>query len=176
MALRRGAILAGLAAAVLLVGCGERSTPKLMQLRSETPDEFGVLPSRPLEVPRDLASLPLPQPGATNLADPTPQDDAVAALGGNAVARRADGVSAGDAALVAAVDADTDVPDIRQTLATEDLAFRQKNRGNWARRALGKTEYFNVYAVMSLDAHKELTDFRAQGVRTPAAPPQPPRR
>ncbi len=176
MALRRGAILAGLAAAVLLAGCGERSTPKLMQLRSETPDEFGVLPSRPLEVPVDLASLPLPQRGGPNLADPAPLDDAVAALGGNAVARRTGGVPAGDAALVAAVGADAATPDIRQTLAAEDVAFRQKNRGNWARRALGKTEYFNVYAVMSLDAHKELADFRAQGVRTPAAPPQAPRR
>lgn len=170
MALRRVALMAlGL---TVLAGCGERSVPKLMQLRSETPDEFGVLPNRPLELPADYASLPPPAPGGANRADPAPQEDILLALGGDPAARRTTGAADADPALFAAIGADRASPEIRQTLAEEDIAFRRKNRGNWVGRSLGRTEYFNAYAPQSLDAYKELEKFREQGVRTPAAPPR----
>lgn len=170
MALRRMALMAlGLTA---LAGCGERSVPDLMQLRSETPDEFGVLPNRPLELPPDYASLPPPAPGGANRADPNPQEDILAALGGDPDARRATGAADADTGLLAATGADAASPEIRETLAEEDIAFRRKNRGNWVGRSLGRSEYFNAYAPQSLDAYKELDKFREQGVRTPAAPPR----
>ena len=40
---------AGLTALVVLAACS--GDPKLMNIRTETPDEFGVLPTKPLEAP-----------------------------------------------------------------------------------------------------------------------------
>ncbi len=35
------------------------------------PDEFAILPTKPLEMPADVAALPPPTPGAANRADPS---------------------------------------------------------------------------------------------------------
>ena len=72
-----------LAGALILSACTQ-SAPELMHLRSTTngPDEFAVLPPKALELPADLTSLPAPTPGASNLTDQHPMDDAIVALGG----------------------------------------------------------------------------------------------
>ena len=57
---------------------------RLMNLVSDDgPEEFAILPTKPLELPPDLAALPDPTPGGSNITDQTPDADAVAALGGN---------------------------------------------------------------------------------------------
>ena len=73
-----------IAAALALSACGERE-PQLYNLRSDSggPDEFAILPTKPLEMPEDMAALPDPTPGGSNRADATPEADAYAALGGN---------------------------------------------------------------------------------------------
>ncbi|MBS1301907.1 DUF3035 domain-containing protein [Loktanella sp. SALINAS62] len=48
---------------------------------SEGPDEFSVIPQRPLIIP-DTNALPVPQPGGTNPADLDPRAQAIRALGG----------------------------------------------------------------------------------------------
>lgn len=72
------------AAMLTLAGCGSGDEPRLMNVRSTTqgPDEFGILPPKPLQMPTDLAALPPPTPGGANLTDPTPFSDAIVALGG----------------------------------------------------------------------------------------------
>ena len=62
-----------------LAACGggdaEPNLLNIKQPRSEGPDEFSVLPTKPLQMPQDLASLPAPTPGGRNLVDPTPELD-----------------------------------------------------------------------------------------------------
>ncbi|MCF2871275.1 DUF3035 domain-containing protein [Octadecabacter sp. G9-8] len=134
------------------------------------PDEFRVMPMAPLVLPADTATLPTPTPGAGNRADPAPIADAVVALGGSANALVPNGVPVRDGALVAAASRNGVDPAIRQTLASEDEAFRtRQSRFGFFR---GRDRYFRAYARQALDAYAELTRFRNAGVATPSAPPQ----
>ena len=65
-----------------LAGCGE---PKLRQLRSSDrgPEEFTVIPVKPLQQPSDYVALPLPSSSVANITDPTPKRDAISVLGGS---------------------------------------------------------------------------------------------
>ena len=69
--------------AVALSGCANVG---LRDLRSngDGPDEFMILPNKPLQQPDDFAALPAPTPGGANRVDQEPLVDATAALGGNA--------------------------------------------------------------------------------------------
>ena len=130
------------------------------------PDEFSVLPTRPLTLPASLSALPAPTPGGANLTDPNPTGDAIAALGG--AATLAGGIPAGDAALVAQVSRHGTDPGIRRTLAAEDAGLRARaERGSDQTRA----RYLRVYAGQALDAYAELLRFRNVGVQVPSAPP-----
>ena len=86
-------------APLALGGCGEGGLAG--GLRSAgvggTPDEFMVLPTRPLEMPESFAALPPPTPGAVNRVDYRPHAEAVAGLTG-----RPAGAGSGGGALVAA--------------------------------------------------------------------------
>ena len=144
----------------------------LRDLRSNGggPDEFSVLPVDPLVLPADTNALPPPTPGGANRADPAPLADAVAVLGGNPNALVPNGIPAGDAALLAAAGRNGVDPAIRQTLAAEDAAFR--NRRSRLGIFGGRDRYFRAYAGQALDAYAELQRFRNVGVATPSAPPQ----
>ena len=95
------AVLAAFAA-LSLSACGS-SEPNLMTYAGsrEGPDEFLVVPAKPLETPPKPGDLPPPAPGGTNRADPTPEADAVAALGGRPQALNQTGYTQSDATLVA---------------------------------------------------------------------------
>ena len=137
------------------------------------PDEFQVLPVAPLAMP-PTSALPTPTPGGGNRADPNPTADAVAVLGGNPGALVPGGVPAGDAALIAATSRNGVDPAIRQTLASEDAAFRnRRSRLRLFGLFGGRDRYFRAYARQALDAYAELERFRAAGVVTPTAPPRP---
>ncbi len=164
---KAGLVLAGVVL-MALASCGSRDrVPHLMNLRSTTngPDEFAILPPKSLELPPDLAALPAPTPGGANLTDQHPKDDAILALGGKP------GAGAGDAALVAYAGRHGTDPNIRASLAAEDLAFRKKHPGRLLERAFGLTTYFDAYRASWLDQYKELMRWRAAGVPTPSAPP-----
>lgn len=155
----------------LLAGCvgGDRGLRDLRQ-NGGGPDEFGVLPSNPLVMPETAANLPPPTPGGVNRADPTPEADAVAVLGGRPNALNAAGIPAGDAALVTAARRNGVDPAIRSTLAQEDAAFRTR-RGRLSLFG-GRDRYFPAYSRQALDAYAELQRFRNAGVTTPTAPPR----
>ena len=155
------------AALIALAACG-RGDPQLMNLRNTEsgPDEFAILPTNPIEIPTDLAALPPPTPGGVNRVDPDPEGDAIRALGGNvARANRAAGDIVGYAGRFGVT------PDIRGTLAAEDLEYRSSNRGRVLERLFNLNVYFDAYRPMSLDRYAELERLRRAGVRTPAAPP-----
>lgn len=172
-------LVLALAGAALLVvaGCGDRNkAPSLMHLRSDSngPDEFSIVPPKPLELPEDLALLPEPTPGGENLTDPKPKDDAVLALGGKPRVAGA-GVPASDGALVAAAGRKGVAADIRPTLAAEDIEHRRKNNGRLLERLFGVNVYYRAYRKQSLAQQAELARWRAAGAGTPSAPPAKPK-
>ncbi|MBL4811517.1 MAG: DUF3035 domain-containing protein [Rhodobacteraceae bacterium] len=130
------------------------------------PDEFSILPARPLELPDGLA-LPEPTPGGSNLTDPIPNIDAILALGGRPSAQSGN-IPARDSALVAQTSRYGTDPQIRATLAEEDAAFRRRVE-RVSGRAAGR--YFRAYARFALDAYAELARYQALGVAVPTAPP-----
>lgn len=171
----RGVQLIAVAVMLTLAACSKGDkAPSLMNIRSTTqgPDEFGILPPKPLAMPEDIAALPDPTPGGANLTDPTPEADAIVALGGKP--REAGGVPAGDGALVNHAARFGVAGDIRQVLAEEDLEWRRKNDGRLLERVLKVNVYFKAYADMALDQQAELWRWRQAGVRTPSAPPPQP--
>lgn len=160
--------------AVLLAACSSDKEPKLLNVRSaQGPDEFSILPTKPLQAPSDFKTLPPPTPGGANLTDPTPDADAVAALGGNPAALTRAGIPGADAALMAQAGRNGIQPDIRNQLAVADLEFRRKNDGRLLERLFSVNVYFKAYRNQSLDQYAELARLRRLGVKTPAAPPDP---
>ncbi|WP_209427721.1 DUF3035 domain-containing protein [Pararhodobacter sp. SW119] len=171
--IRKG-ILGGLALA-MLAGCATRDPePTLMHAAQahRGPDEFAILPTRPLQAPPDYNALPQPTPGGSNLVDPDPRADAYAALGGRGASTGA-GVPASDAALLAHASRHGVQSGIREQLAAEDLEFRQRNRGRLLERLMGVNVYHRTYRrEQGLDQHAELDRWRVGGRRTPSAPPE----
>ncbi|MDT1062863.1 DUF3035 domain-containing protein [Paracoccus sp. CPCC 101403] len=157
---------------LLLAACS--TDPQLMNLSTNRsgPDEFAILPTKPLTMPPDLNVLPTPTPGGSNITDPTPEADAVAALGGNPGQLAAQGIGSADAALVAYSSRLGRDPAIRLTTAQEDLQWRQRH----SRRALeviARTDvYYRAYDPMTLDSWAEQERWRPTGVQMPAAPPR----
>lgn len=173
MGMMRGITAAGLALA-LLAGCSSRSeAPRLMNIASNqrAPDEFAILPTRPLQAPPDFRALPEPTPGGTNLVDPDPRAQAVAALGGRPSAARSGGVPAADSALVGHAARHGVSASIREELAAEDIEFRRSRRPRVLERLFGTNTYNRAYQPQALDPHAELDRWRQTGARTPAAPP-----
>ena len=169
--------LAGLAPMLALVlalaGCSKDGTPELMNLRSSTsgPDEFGILPPKPLAMPEDVAVLPEPTPGGTNLTDQHPRADAIVALGGTP--GTLDGaLPASDAALINHAARYGVAGDIRAIMAAEDLDWRRRNNGRVLERLFNVNVYFDAYRKMALDQQAELEKWRQAGVGTPSAPPR----
>ena len=158
-----------LGAALIALGACGGGDPRLMNIRNTEsgPDEFSILPTRPIAMPQDLSNLPQPTPGGVNRTDPDPQGDAIRALGGNPArdVRQAAGLAAYATRLGVS-------PDIRDVLAREDLAFRSQNRGRVLERLFNTNVYFRAYDETALDGYAELARLRSAGVRTPAAPPE----
>ncbi|PHQ96710.1 MAG: hypothetical protein COB40_07520 [Marinosulfonomonas sp.] len=137
----------GLVLALLVSACGNR------EKGSAGPDEFLILPGKPLQTPASFSELPDPTPGGANITDPTPVADAISVLGGNATTLSQTGIPAADGALLSytsryGVDADASV-------------------------VIKKRRLFGRLGGHALDPYKELERLRALGVKTPSAPPAP---
>jgi hypothetical protein len=128
-----------------------------------TPDEFMVLPTRPLEMPESFVALPPPTPGTVNRVDYRPHIEAVVGLTG-----RPGPVGSGGSALVAA--AGPRDPAIRTELAQEDVIWRQTHHGRLLERWFSTDREALVYRPMVLDAPEAFENQRAQGREVPAAP------
>ncbi len=166
-----GRAVIAISAMVTLAACGGDKAPQLMNLRAgQGPDEFAIVPPKPLEMPENLSDLPDPTPGGFSRTDRNPEAEAAVALGGKPSA--AGGIPAGDSALYAhsarfGVDGG-----IRSTLASEDLDWRRDNNGRILERFFNVNVYFKAYRKQRLDQQAELARWRALGVRTSSAPPR----
>ncbi|WP_420862109.1 DUF3035 domain-containing protein [Algirhabdus cladophorae] len=169
-----GKLVLGTVIVLSVAACDRNKEPRLLNVKNTDagPDEFGILPNKPLQTPENYSALPTPTPGGANLVDPTPNRDAVAALGGNPTRLNANGIPAGDGAIVNHASRYGRDATIRQRLASEDLEFRRRNDGRVLERLANVNVYFKAYRIQSLDRYSELERFRRLGVRTPAAPPE----
>ncbi len=160
----------------VLVACGSRDrAPDLLNIRSNTdgPDEFAILPGKPLQSPENFSDLPEPTPGGSNITDPTPRQDAVAALGGRPELIQRSGQPGPDGSLLSHAARFGIATDIRQQIAAEDLEFRRTHRGRILERLFNVNRYSRAYEDQALDRRAELLRMRRLGIRTPAAPPDP---
>ncbi|MFP7672110.1 DUF3035 domain-containing protein [Marivita sp. S0852] len=166
-------------ALVALTACGSRQDTEdrdtgLRELRnaSGAPEEFSIVPAKPLQTPETFAELPPPTPGGANRTDQTPLKDAVAVLGGSPA--RLDpqtGIGAGDQAIVARASRFGRQPGIRAELAAEDQAFRERrSMFNW--RLVPSDTYNRIYRNQTLDPYSSLATARRAGALTPTAPPE----
>lgn len=162
-----------LALALGLAACGERDiTLHELRVRGDGPEEFAIVPPKPLQTPESFSELPPPTPGAANRTDPTPEADAVAALGGDPrrISAQGAGAAAGDGALVTYAARKGVQPGIRAQLAAEDLEFR-KRASIFTWQLMREDKYYDAYERFAIDPYEVLRRFRRAGVRTPAADP-----
>jgi hypothetical protein len=156
-----------------LAACSSDDGVRILSSNGEGPDEFRILPSKPLSAPASYAALPEPTPGGRNLTDLDPRGDAVAALGGRRSAVHSDTIARADSALVSYTGRNGRTEDIRGTLAAEDEEFRER-RGRFANIKIIKQDRYNdVYERYQLDQYQEQYRWRRGGATTPAAPPRP---
>jgi hypothetical protein len=169
--MRAYALMIGVAAALTVAGCS--GDGRLMNIKAgqTSPDEFAILPTRALAMPPDLAVLPAPTPGGVNITDPNPQGDAIAALGGNPARLADQGIGAADQALVAHTSRAGVDPNIRATLATADLRWRERNSRRPLEALFGTSVYQRAYRPMALDQEAELARWQRAGAVTPTSPP-----
>lgn len=162
-----------MAAVFGLAGCGGDGKLMTIENSGDGPDEFAILPTKPLAMPADLAALPAPTPGGANITDPTPVADAVASLGGNPALLASQGVGGADGALVAHTGRLGREGNIRSVTAAEDEAFRSRH-GRRPLEILARTNvYMRAYLPMTTNPYEENERFRRAGSRTPSAPPAP---
>lgn len=138
---------------------------------NEGPDEFSILPSNRLQAPANYANLPTPTPGGRNLTDRDPRAEGIVALGGTPQPASATSVPATDAGLVSFARRNGGIANIRESLATEDEAFRRRQSRFTKIRLIKTDRYAEAYARETLDAYASWNRFRRAGLRTPAAPP-----
>ena len=167
--MRSGRILAAVAllvAGTAVAGCQGRGAAGVLRSAgvAGTPDEFMVLPTKPLEMPKDLAALPAPMPGAVNRVDYQPHQEAVAGLTGRPALSTASGT-----ALVARTGLGD--PDVRSKLAVDDANWRATHHGLFFERMFTRDPSSVVYKPMVLDAPAELERLRRMGVEVPPPPP-----
>lgn len=157
--------------ALSLAACGSNKGLRDLNDPSAGPEEFGIVPNKPLQTPDNYKALPAPTPGQANLVDATPKQDAIAALGGNPARLNDQGVPSSDGALIASASRYGVPANIRATTSAEDEAFR-KRRGRFTNIRLFRTDrYAQVYQRQILDSQKALDASRRAGKKTPTAPP-----
>lgn len=165
--------------AMAVSACGGRDRDITLSRIKNTgngPEEFNIVPGKPLQAPDSYRALPAPTPGGTNITDPTPRGDSVAALGGNPAALANTGIGQADGGLVNYANRFGVVPGIRQTLAREDVEIRRK-RGRVNILNIGRNDDYNLaYRRQWLDSNAEATRLRRIGVPTPSYPPEGGRR
>lgn len=157
--------------AFAVAGCSNIGLRHL-EAPGDGPDEFSVMPVKPLTQPKDYQFLPAPTPGGANLTDPNPKADAIVALGGSEAALNPNtAIPSTDAALVTASSRYGVPANTRQVIDTEDAEFRRK-QGRLTRLRLFKVDrYEQVYRREALDAAAQNEAARRAGLETPSAPP-----
>lgn len=165
----RGVIL-GMILALTLGACANTGL-RTLRNNSQGPDEFLVQPVKPLQLPPEIAALPPPTPGGSNLVDPNPLGDAAIAVGGRPQSSPNGPIPGGDGVVVTYASRFGVSGDIRQALAQEDADFR-KRRGRFTQYRIVPVDRYNeVYKRFAIDPFAVAESYRQIGVATPSSPP-----
>lgn len=157
--MRPNAAIVVITSGILLTACAGGT--------SKGPDEFGVLPTKPLEQPEDYSYLPAPKPGVKNRADKTPNRDAIAALGGRPEYLDGTLISVGEQGLLSTISRYGVDPEIRRTLAAEDREIVRRGGARVLERLVGISDAVRAYEGEKLDPVAEAQRLRAMGIKTP---------
>jgi len=136
------------------------------RLRTAGPDEFAIIPTKPLEIPEDTVSLPEPSVGAKNRVDLEPQTDAILALGGQPDRLASTNIAADEQALVAVASRNGVVENIRD-IVDED-SKKNTRKPNFFERWLGRDGRLQTYKSESIDPAAVTDRLRRQGIKTPS--------
>ncbi|MEX0370104.1 MAG: DUF3035 domain-containing protein [Tateyamaria sp.] len=156
--------------AVTLLAACENQGLRQITPRGDGPDEFLIVPAKPLEQPESFAALPTPTPGGTNRTDQRPIEESTAALGGRRTSPNAP-IPGSDGALVNHVSRFGREANIRATLAEADAAFRGRQSRLTQIRIVREDVYNQAYRRQALDPVKTARAFQRAGVPTPNPPP-----
>lgn len=156
---------------LVLSGC---SASGLRQLSApgSGPDEFLILPNKPLTAPSNYSALPTPTPGGANLVDQNPQEDAIIALGGRPGALDNNSVPAVDGVLVAQASRYGVPANTRSTLAETDAKFRKREAILANVRLFKVDRYEQAYSQQKIDPFAQASRFIRNGIRIPSVPPK----
>jgi len=155
---------------MVVTACADRGL-RHIRPTGEGPDEFLVLPVKPLVEPESYSDLLPPTPGGVNRTDTNPNADAIAALGGNGALLSARAMPDTDAALITQTGRHGVPSNIRETLAGEDAAFRKRKKRFTNFRLFPVDRYEQAYQGQVIDPQTENARYRAAGAVTPSAPP-----
>jgi len=171
MTLPRKIMVVGLI--LVVAACSRNRDITLTRFKNagDGPDEFSIVPGKPLQEPGSYADLPAPRPGAPNRTDQNPKADGIAALGGNPAATARTGVSPADAGLVRHANRYGTDPAIRETLRAEDDEIRRRYGRRNILRIGPRDDYTQAYKRQWLDEQAERERLRRAGIVTPTAPP-----
>lgn len=154
---------------LVLAACSNQGLRDL-RTNAQGPDEFMVLPVKPLEAPDSYNTLPAPTPGQANLVDRSAIDEGIAAFGGRPEATGG-GIQARDAGLVRHAGRFGVDGNIREDLAERDAQFRKRKERFTQFRLFPVDRYDQAYRREALDKNAEARRWRQAGARTPSAPP-----
>ncbi|WP_223425298.1 DUF3035 domain-containing protein [Tateyamaria pelophila] len=163
-------IACALIAVTFLAAC-ENNGLRQVTSRGDGPDEFIVVPSKPLEEPTSFTALPAPTPGGINRTDQLPLQESVEKLGGQRGSPTAP-IPARDAALVNRASRFGVDPGIRASLAEQDAEFRRRQSRLTQIRLFPEDLYNRAYRREALDPGRTAQIYRRAGVPTPTAPPR----
>ncbi|WP_299287569.1 DUF3035 domain-containing protein [uncultured Tateyamaria sp.] len=162
-------IAGALIAMTCLAACADKGLRQVIS-RGDGPDEFIIVPAKPLEQPESFSALPPPTPGSFNRVDQRPLEESVAQLGGQRSSPNAP-VPGSDAALVNHASRFGREANIRATLAEADAKFRKRSARLTRIRIVREDFYNQAYRREALNAKRTAEQYRRAGVPTPAAPP-----
>ncbi|MEO0401685.1 MAG: DUF3035 domain-containing protein [Pseudomonadota bacterium] len=162
-------IACAMVAVTCLAACADKGLRQVTS-RGEGPDEFIVVPAKPLEQPESFAALPQPTPGGFNRSDQRPLEDSVAQLGGQRTSPNG-AIPGGDAALVNHTSRFGREANIRGTLAEADAQFRKRSARLTRIRIVREDFYNQAYRREALNPARVAAQFRRAGIATPSAPP-----
>ena len=167
-------IACAMIAVTLLAACENQGLRQITS-RGDGPDEFIVVPAKPLEQPESFSALPQPTTGGFNRADQRPLEDSVGALGGQRTSPNAP-IPGSDGALVNHASRFGRDANIRATLAAADAEFRKRQSRLTQIRIVREDIYNQAYRRQALDPVQTARQFQRAGVPTPLAPPRTVRR
>ncbi len=154
----------------LVAACSNKDKPLTrIKKTGDGPDEFTIIPGKPLQAPETYSALPTPTPGGSNLTDQNPLGDSTVALGGNPAVLATAGIPSADAGLVRHASRYGVSSGIRQTLRAEDERTRSRH---------GRVNIFNIgpvddyttaYRRQWLDGTAETNRLRRAGIKVPSA-------